>query len=90
MGDPETSDSTISTVFKHYKNLVNREGKTCRAMHYESRIQHQRTLLYLQWRAKQIKYFVGEILLVELVTIIVSYFSNYIVIVVRNVIKVSL
>ena len=34
--------------------------------------------------------FVGEILLVELVTIIVSYFSNYIVIVVRNVIKVSL
>ena len=34
--------------------------------------------------------FVGKMLLVELVTIIVSYFSNYIVIVVRNVIKVSL
>ena len=31
---------TNSNVFKHYKNLVNRERKTCGERYYESRIQY--------------------------------------------------
>ena len=53
MDDPETKEldpenfkmplpgyGTNSTVFKHYKILVNREQKTCGERYYESRIRH--------------------------------------------------
>ena len=37
---PSPGYGTNSTVFKHYKILVNREKKTCGERYYESRIKH--------------------------------------------------
>lgn len=35
-----TTHPANSTVFKYYRNLVNRERKACRGRYYESKIQH--------------------------------------------------
>ena len=52
--DPEkhnacTSYGTYSTVFKYYRNLVNRERKTCRERYYEFRIQHLKDKHLKRW-----------------------------------------
>ena len=64
MDDPETNEldpekhnafasyGTNSTVFKYYKNLVNREGKTCRERYYESRMQHLKAKHLERWWAE--------------------------------------